>query len=216
MIEKLKTYGITIQNENLLNMALTHSSFSYEHNTKNYERLEYLGDAVLELITSEYFYLTTNLNEGEMTKKRANYVCEEALFIYAQDIGLENYILVGHGQEKDINATIMADVFESLLAVIYLENGLDITKKFVLDLIVPYIKENRQFKFDYKSLFQEMVQTDQKSLTYVVVKEEGPAHKKRFEVELQIDGMIYGKGVGNSKKEAEQNAAKDAYLKASR
>ena len=216
MKEKLKSYGINIKNDDLLNMALTHSSFSNEHNTKNYERLEFLGDAVLELVICEYLFKHTDKKEGDMSKIRASYVCEEALDAYAKDINLQEYILVGHGQEKDINSTIIADVFESVLAVIYLECGLLVVKKFILDLIVPYIEKEVQFKYDYKSLLQEMVQTDRKSLEYVLVKEEGPAHKKTFSVEVHIDNMIYGSGVGNSKKEAEQNAAKDAYLKSSR
>lgn len=216
MKDKLKSYGIEIQNEILLNTALTHSSFSNEHNTENYERLEFLGDAVLELIISEYLFLNTSYKEGDMSKIRANYVCEEALDAYAKDIDLEKYILVGHGQEKDVNGTIVADVFESILAVIYLECGIDVVKKFILDLIVPYIEKKIQFKYDYKSLLQEMVQTDKKSLEYVLINESGPAHKKTFTVEVHIDNMIYGRGTAGSKKEAEQRAAKDAYLKSSR
>ena len=216
MKEKLKEYGIEIKNDTLLRTALTHSSYSNEHNTENYERLEFLGDAVLELVSSEYLFLNTNHKEGDMSKIRASYVCEEALDAYAKDIDLDKYILVGHGQEKDINATIVADVFESVLAVIYLECGLEVVKKFILDAIVPYIEKNIQFKYDYKSMLQEMVQTDKKSIEYVVINETGPAHKRAFTVEVQIDGMIYGRGIGGSKKEAEQKAAKDAYQKSSR
>ena len=216
MKEKLKEYGINIQNESLLRTALTHSSYSNEHGTENYERLEFLGDAVLELVTSEYFFLNTNYNEGKMSKVRASYVCEEALYEYAKDISLSKYILVGHGQEKDVNSTIIADVFESVLAVIYLENGLSVVKKFILDLILPYIEKDVQFMYDYKSLLQEMVQTDKKSLEYVLVSETGPAHKKCFTVEVRIDNLVYGKGSGSSKKEAEQKAAKDAYQKSSK
>lgn len=214
MKQKLIEYGIDIKNDELLLNALTHSSYSNEHETPNYERLEFLGDAVLQLITSEYFFLNTSYNEGDMSKIRASYVCEEALYNYAQDIELKKYIRVGHGQEKNINATIIADVFESLLAVIYLENGLEVVKKFVLDLILPYIEKNVQFIHDYKSLLQEMVQTDKKSLDYVLVDETGPAHEKTFTIEVRIDGMIYGRGIGRSKKEAEQNAARDAYQRA--
>lgn len=214
MKQKLIEYGIDIKNDELLLNALTHSSYSNEHETPNYERLEFLGDAVLQLITSEYFFLNTSYNEGDMSKIRASYVCEEALYNYAQDIELEKYIRVGHGQEKNINATIIADVFESLLAVIYLENGLDVVKEFVLNLILPYIEKNVQFIHDYKSLLQEMVQTDKRSLDYVLVDETGPAHEKTFTIEVRIDGMIYGRGIGKSKKEAEQNAARDAYQRA--
>ena len=213
MKEKLKSYGIVINNDALLKTALTHSSYSNEHNGENYERLEFLGDAVLELVSSEYLFLNTHYKEGDMSKIRASYVCEEALDAYAKDIELDKYILVGHGQEKDVNGTIVADVFESVLAVIYLECGLSVAKKFILDIIVPYIEKKIQFKYDYKSLLQEMVQTDKKSLEYVLVDETGPAHKKTFTVEVQIEGMIYGRGIGSSKKEAEQRAAKDAYQK---
>lgn len=210
---KLESFGIKIKNEELLLTALTHTSYSNEHNSTNYERLEFLGDAVLELITSEYFFLHTSYSEGEMSKIRASYVCEEALFHYAKDIELEKYIRVGHGQEKNINSTIVADVFESLLAVIYLECGLEVVKKFVLNRILPYIEKKIQFIHDYKSLLQEMVQTDKRSLDYVLVNESGPAHEKLFTIEVRIDNMIYGRGSGKSKKEAEQNAAKDAYQK---
>ncbi len=216
MKEKLESYGISISDEDLLNTALTHSSFSNEHHTENYERLEFLGDAVLELVSSEYLFLNTSLKEGDMSKVRASYVCEEALAAYAKDIELPKFIRVGHGQEKDVNDTIVADVFESVLAVIYLEHGLEVVKKFILDLIVPYITSHIHFNYDYKSLLQELVQTDKKSLEYVLVKEEGPAHKKLFTIEVRIDNMIYGRGTGGSKKEAEQNAAKDAYQKRSR
>lgn len=216
MIEKLKEYGINLKSDCLLNVALTHSSYSNEHNTTNYERLEFLGDAVLQLVVSEYLFLHTDLKEGDMSKIRASYVCEEALYAYAKKMDLDTYILVGHGQEKDINATIVADVLESIIAVIYLDQGLLVVKKFILDMVTPYIENNIQFKYDYKSLLQEMVQTDKKSLEYVLIEETGPAHKRNFTVEVQIDGMIYGRGTGSSKKEAEQMAAKNAYEKASK
>ncbi len=215
MKSKLKDLGIVIENEQLLEIALTHSSYSNEHGTKNYERLEFLGDAVLELVTSEYFYLHTSYSEGEMSKVRASYVCEEALAKYAEDLELSNYIRVGHGQEKDINHTIIADVYESILAVIYLEKGLEVVKRFILDCMVPYVENHVQFIYDYKSRLQELVQTDKKCLEYLLVHEEGPAHKRIFTVEVRIDGLLYGRGVGGSKKEAEQNAAKDAYQKRS-
>lgn len=214
MINKLQTLGIEIKNEKLLKTALTHSSYSNEKGGSNYERLEFLGDAVLELISSEYLYLNMHKTEGDMSKIRANYVCEEALATYAKDIELEKYIRVGHGQEKNINNTIIADVFESVLAVIYLEKGLEVAKKYIFDLIVPYIKKNVLFNYDFKSLLQEMVQTTKKSLEYIVTREEGPAHNRVFTVEVRIGDLIYGVGVGHSKKEAEQNAAKNAYQKA--
>ena len=214
--EIFKSYGIEFKNEELIERALTHSSYSNEQHTKNYERLEFLGDAVLQLITSEYFYLNSNLSEGEMSKKRASFVCESALATYAKEIGLNKYIRVGHGQANNINDTIIADVFESTLGAIYLECGFDVAKKYVDEIVLPYVQKGTIFLSDYKSLLQEMVQTDKKSLEYVIVKEEGPAHDKTFTISVVIDGIVYGTGVGKSKKEAEQHAAYDAYQKSVR
>jgi len=209
----LEKYGIKINNIELLEVALTHSSYSNEHNVENYERLEFLGDAVLQLITSEYFYLNTYLTEGEMSKIRASYVCEQALAEYSKSIGIDKYIRVGHGQQKDLNDTIIADCFESVLGAIYLDQGFEVAKKYVNSVVMPYIENKHMFFGDYKSLLQELVQTDKKSLEYVLINESGPAHDKRFMVEVRIDNIVYGVGSGRSKKEAEQNAAYDAYKK---
>jgi len=209
----LEKYGIIFNGIELLETALTHSSYSNEHGTLNYERLEFLGDAVLQVITSEYFYLNTDLSEGDMSKIRASYVCEQALAEYSKKVGIDKYIKVGHGQEKDINDTIIADCFESVLGAIYLDQGFDIAKKYVYDVVIPYIEAKHTFFGDYKSVLQELVQTDKKSLEYVLINESGPAHDKRFMVEVRIDNIVYGVGVGRSKKEAEQNAACDAYKK---
>ena len=204
-------------NNDLLMEALTHSSYSNEHkNTLNYERLEFLGDAVLELITSEYFYQDTTLKEGEMTKKRASFVCEQALSHYARDLGIDKLIRVGHGQLGNVNDTIVADVFESVLGAIYLTHGLSVAKEYIYEIVVPYIKKDFMFLGDYKTLLQEYVQTDRKSLEYVLVKEYGEAHNKTFEVDVMIDGIVYGHGIGKSKKEAEQHAAFDAYRKSAK
>lgn len=213
MKDKLKCYGIKIQNENLLNTALTHSSYSNEHHCKNYERLEFLGDAVLQAIVSDYFFNKTEDNEGVMSKNRASYVCEQALAFYAKQIGIDKYIRAGKGQVNNINDTIIADCFESVLGVVFLDCGFDVAKNYVHQTVIPYIKQKKDFMTDYKSLLQEMVQTDRKSLEYEVINESGPAHDKTFEVHVKIDNIIYGKGTGKSKKEAEQNAAFDAYQK---
>lgn len=205
--------NIHIRNENLLKTAFTHSSYSNEHHTENYERLEFLGDAVLELITSDYFYKETSYQEGDMSKIRASYVCEKALATYAKEIGLVKYIQVGHGQLKNVNDTIIADVFEAVLGAIYLDQGFEVAKKYIDDIIIPYIKQDTKFLSDYKSILQEMVQTDKKSLEYKLISESGPAHDKKFEMEVLIDDMVYGVGIGKSKKEAEQNAAFDAINK---
>ena len=209
----LENMGIKINNEELLKTALTHSSYSNEHNCENYERLEYLGDAILEAVTSEYLYLNTDYKEGEMTKIRANYVCEKALACYSRDIGIDKCIRLGHGQIHNLNDTIIADVFEAVAAVIYLDQGYDVVKKYLDDIIIPYIKEKRDFNTDYKTMLQEAVQTTRRSLEYVLLNEYGAAHDKTFEMAIKIDNIVYGKGIGKSKKEAEQNAALDALKK---
>ena len=209
----LEKMGIEIKNKELLETALTHSSYSNEHNCDNYERLEYLGDAILESVTSEYLYLNTDYSEGEMTKIRANYVCEKALATYSKKLGIDRYIRLGHGQIHNLNDTIIADVFEAVAASIYLDQGYEVVKKYLQDIIVPFIKEGWDFNTDYKTKLQEAVQTNKKSLEYVLIREYGEAHDKTFEMAVKIDDIIYGKGIGKSKKEAEQNAALDALNK---
>ncbi len=209
----LEKYNIKIDNKELLNAALTHSSYSNEHGGPNYERLEFLGDAVLQLVTSEYFYNTLDSGEGELSKIRASFVCEEALAQYSKDVGIDKLIKVGNGQQKDINDTIIADCFESVLGAIYLDKGFLVAKDYVLKIVIPYTREHHIFFGDYKSKLQEMVQTDKKSLEYRLVSETGPSHDKTFVFEVVIDDIIYGRGTGKSKKEAEQNAAKAALQK---
>lgn len=213
-MEFLKKFGITIQNKKLLDAALTHSSYTNEaHDCPNYERLEFLGDAVLEVVTSEYFYLNTDYKEGMMTKLRANYVCEKALATYAKSLGIDKHIRLGHGQMHNLNDTIIADVFEAIVAAIYLDQGYEVAKIFVDAIVIPYIKNEADFNSDYKTKLQEVVQTGKKSLEYVTINEYGEAHNKTFEVVVKIDGITYGKGCGKSKKEAEQMAALDAFKK---
>ena len=212
----LDKMNIKINNKELLYAALTHSSYANEHKCDNYERLEFLGDAILEAVTSEYFYLNTDYKEGEMTKHRANYVCEKALATYAKEIGIDKQIKVGHGQINNLNDTIVADVFEAIIGAIYLDQGYDMVKKYIDTIIIPYIKKNIDFNSDYKTKLQEMVQSDKKSVEYEVVKEYGEAHNKTFEVIVRVDGITYGKGIGKSKKEAEQMAALDAFNKSAR
>lgn len=207
-----KKYGIKFKDEKLISTALTHSSYSNEHGGECYERLEYLGDAVLEIVCSDYLYNNTNYPEGEMSRLRSLYVCENALYEYSKEIDLKKYIYLGNGM-SEANKTIIADVFEATMAVIYLENGLNAVKRVFHELIVPYIDRQEDFLKDYKSLLQESVQTVKKSVEYKLIDESGPAHNKTFKVEVIIDGLIYGVGSGSSKKEAEQNAAKEAYNK---
>ena len=202
----LSNYGID-KNNKLLEIALTHSSYANEHKLQSYERLEFLGDAVLELIISEYLFKEMHLKEGEMTKIRSRYVCEEALDEYAKSINLKDYIKVSSSFDEP-NASVIADVFEAVIAVIYLSKGFSPARKFVMDIAKPYIDKNVIFLSDYKSYLQELVQTEQKTVEYKVVKTTGPAHDRTFEVEAIIDNIVYAKGFGKSKKAAEQDAAK--------
>ncbi len=208
----LTKYGVN-KNSPLLKKALTHSSYSNENNVESYERLEFLGDSVLGLVLSDYFFKNTNYTEGEMSKIRASYVCEAALYAYAKDLGIIKHIKLGHGLEDQENIPIIADVFESIVATIYLEAGYKNAEKFVLAASLPYIKNNIRFLMDYKSHFQELIQTEKNQITYNVLKEEGPSHDRTYHVEVLVNDIVFGTGRGRSKKEAEQNAAKDAINK---
>ena len=209
------TLNIEPTNINLYYEAFTHTSYSNENPTfPNYERLEFLGDAILEFIISEYLYKERNLPEGVMTRIRARYVCEEALATYARDLKFEDDIKLGGSElETGPNDTILADVFEAFIAAMYLDKGLEFTKKNVLDVVVKYIDKQVDFLHDYKSTLQELVQTDKKSVTYEIISESGPSHDKTFVCNVLVDGIVLGTGSGNSKKHAEQEAAKAALEK---
>lgn len=197
----------------LYHTAFQHSSYTNEHKEKaNYERLEFLGDAVLDLVVADYLYSNFKDREGEMTKVRASYVCENANYAYAMSLGLPNYLLLGHGEEKDgIKKAIVADIFEAFVGAIYLDLGYATVRNVLLNIIVPFI-ENPSISFfrDYKSALQEFVQTRQQSVVYHLIKEEGPAHEKKFTMEVLVDNICYGVGIGSSKKDAEQEAARVA------
>lgn len=209
MLEVLSKWNIIPNNEKIYDVALSHSSYANEHhNKKDYERLEFLGDAVLELVMSEYIYKNFEKDEGSMTKTRANYVCEDALAEYMYDLDLVKYIKVGNGEINEIQKAIVADIFESLMGAIYLDQGFEIAKRVILNIIEPYIIEKRNFNIDYKSILQEAMQTDKRSLIYETINETGPAHNREFTVIVKIDNVIYGKGIANSKKEASKLAAK--------
>ena len=216
-MELLKELNIPYKNENLYIRALTHTSYANEANTISYERMEFLGDAILELIISEYLYKTSDFKEGKMTKLRSHYVCENALYEYSLRLKLNDYLLLGKGESErggKYRKAIVADIFESFIAAMFLDIGLDEVKKFVYKHVIPIIENNElDFFNDYKSILQEFVQTDKKSLEYVLVDESGPAHDKKFSVEVKIDNIVYGSGTAHSKKEAEQIAAKDALSK---
>lgn len=217
-MEVYERFNIVPNHKSLYVQAFTHTSYANEHGIKSYERLEFLGDAVLELIMSEYLIKNTEFEEGKMTKLRSHYVCESALYEYSVRLKLNDYLLLGHGEEQSGGRTrkaIVADIFEAFVGAMFLDQGLEFVKKFIYENIIPLIeKKEVDFFSDYKSILQELVQTDRRSLEYEIINEEGPAHDKMFTVEVKIDNIVYGKGTAHSKKEAEQEAAKDALKKA--
>jgi len=214
----LDELNITPKKLSLYERAFIHTSYANETGTESYERLEYLGDAVLELIMSEYLYSNTEYEEGMMTKLRAHYVCENALYEYSLKLGLNEYIKLGKGESESggkYRKTIVADIFEAFIGAMFLDQGLDVVKGFIYKSIIPLIERKEiDFFTDYKSVLQELVQTDKRSLEYVIIDESGPSHNKSFTVQVKIDNIIYGEGTAHSKKQAEQEAAKNALKKA--
>lgn len=218
MEELLERLKIKPKNKKLYETAFQHSSYVYENHLKaDYERLEFLGDAILDLVLADYLYNNAHESEGDMTKVRASYVCENANYQYAIDLHLSDYIKVGHGEEESggrFKKVIMADIFEALMGAIYIDQGYAKARQVILHIVVPYIKNpDVTFFEDYKSALQEAVQTDQKSVSYELVKEEGPAHNRTFTTEVKVDDVSYGVGVAGSKKESEQEAARIALSK---
>ena len=215
--QKTKSLGYSFKNPDFLITALTHSSFAKENNIESYEKMEFLGDAILEFIISEYLYKERHLEEGIMTKMRASYVCETALATYARDLKFEEDIKLGSGESPlGANDTIMADVFEAFIAALYLDLGMDVARDVVLKIVVKYIENDTDFLRDYKSKLQELVQTGKQSVVYELVSETGPAHNKTFVTKVLVDGIVLGTGTGNSKKSSEQMAAREALSKQAR
>ncbi len=210
--------GYTFKKPELLETALSHSSYANEKKggRKSNERLEFLGDSVLQLTVSEYIYKHyAKLPEGDMTKLRAGVVCESALCEYAKELELGKILLLGKGEAAGGGASrpsILSDAFEAVIAAIYLDGGFLQAKKFILRFVEPKLKANRTVLFeDYKTILQEIVQQNpDEKLNYRLVEEKGPDHDKSFIVELLLNSNVIGKGQGRSKKQAEQNAAKDA------
>ena len=228
MTEKIKELeekiGYVFKDKGFIETALTHSSFSNETKAKGVEaqcneRLEFLGDSVLSIITSVYlFTCNKELFEGDLTKIRAGVVCENALYDYANEINLGSYLLLGKGEELTGGRTrksIVADAFEAVIAAIYLDGGMECARNFVL----PYIKtaSAKLIKSgateDFKTLLQKFVQQGKGDiLEYSVVSESGPSHKRTFEVQVTLNNNVIGGGFGYSKREAEQQAAKQALM----
>ncbi len=208
------------RNEELLKHALAHSSYANEHRHEvsgSNERLEFLGDSVLSLVSAEYLFSHyQHLPEGKLTKMRALLVCENSLFGFAQKINLGEELLLGHGEERSGSRTrpsILSDAFEALLAAIYLDGGLENAKNFVLPYIIQGAKEieGNVHSYDYKTTLQEIAQQNPGELIhYELVRSSGPDHAKVFEVHCFLNSNLLGKGIGKSKKEAEQMAAKEA------
>jgi len=217
LMKILEELDIIPKRLSLYEKAFIHTSYANEEGVESYERLEYLGDAVLELIMSEYLYSNTEYEEGMMTKLRAHYVCESALYEYSIKLGLNEHIRLGKGESDSggkFRKTIVADIFESFIGALFLDQGLDVVKKFMYKHIIPLIERKEiDFFSDYKSILQELVQTDKRSLEYIIVEEKGPSHDKTFTIQVKIDNIIYGEGTAHSKKQAEQEAAKNALKK---
>lgn len=212
--------GYCFQDQELLKHALRHSSYVNEKHMKKHEcneRLEFLGDAVLEVVSSEFlFFEHQTMPEGELTKKRASMVCEPALAFCARDIDLGEYLLLGKGEEATGGRkrdSVTSDAMEALIGAIYLDGGFASAKEFIHRFILNDL-ENKKLFFDSKTILQEIVQGDEHSgkLEYVLVDESGPDHNKNYTVEARIGNKSYGCGEGHTKKAAEQEAAYQAIL----
>ena len=211
-------FNIETENEHLYEMAFTHASYSVLHDLDyNYERLEFLGDSVLSLIVSEYLYKKyPQYEEGELTKIRSNFVCQNALIYYSEKLKLRDYLLVAIEESnltKNEVISISADLFESLLGAIFLDKGLEFTKQFVAESIFKYIDQERVFFVDYKSKVKEYGDAKGLQIEYKILKEYGVPHDKTFIMACVVDGKEVGFGRGKNKKEAEQSSAKGAMHK---
>ena len=218
MIKDLETaIGYRFKNITLLQNALTHSSYANErwHNSlKSNERLEFLGDSILGMVVAEYLYHTfPDRPEGELTRMRADMVCEKSLASVAARIDLGRHLMLGNGEERfggRSRDSILADAVESVIAASFLDGGMDAAKRLIHTFILD-VPAKKQHNEDYKTALQELVQQKKNQvLSYALVGESGPDHDKRFDVEVSLNGRVIGVGTGSSKKRAEQMAAKAA------
>lgn len=206
--------GYTFENKDLLMNALTHTSFANEHKNKKMpdnERLEFLGDAVLEMVSSEFLYINmNNMPEGDMTRLRASLVCEPTLAIDAREIGLDDFIYLGKGEEATGGRkrdSIVSDAFEALIGAIFLDGGMDRAKEFIIQFALNDI-ENKRLFHDSKTILQERIDMVKAgNLSYEIVEESGPDHNKNYKAVAKLDDKIIGEGTGHTKKAAEQQAA---------
>lgn len=222
MIKDLETaIGYRFRNIQLLQNALTHSSYANErwHNSLlSNERLEFLGDSVLGMLVAEYLFRTfPNRPEGELTRMRADMVCETTLAAAANRIQLGSHLLLGHGEEQGggrSRDSILADAMESIIAACFLDGGIDAALKVVQQFILVEVPVTKLHNADYKTQLQELVQQKKNQvLSYALVGQSGPDHDKKFDVEVSLNGRVVGSGSGSSKKRAEQMAARSAIEK---
>ena len=212
-----KRIGYSFQNKLLLKQAITHSSYTNEQKINkygHYERLEFLGDAVLELVSSEFlFTLHKEKTEGELTKMRASMVCEPSLAFCAKDLEIGEFMLLGKGEESTGGRkrdSIISDAMEAVIGAIYLDGGMDKAKEFINRFILSDL-EDKQLFYDSKTHLQELIQGKlKKEFRYILLRETGPEHDKVFEVEVQMENETIGQGSGRTKKAAEQQAAYNA------
>ena len=211
--------GYQFRNKELLRQALTHSSYANEHHMKRHsdnERLEFLGDAVLEIVSSEYLYLEhPDWPEGELTRLRASIVCEQTLAFCTRKLSLGSYLYLGRGEDMTggrERKSVLSDAFEAVMGAIYLDGGFASAKEFIHRFVLQDV-EHMQLFYDSKTILQEMVQgSTMGELVYVLIGETGPDHNKHYQVEARIGGRVYGAGEGTTKKSAEQEAAYQAIL----
>ena len=210
--------GYEFNNINLLRQALTHSSYANEKHMKKLsdnERLEFLGDAVLEVVSSEFLYQNyTDVPEGELTKLSASIVCEPTLALCTKEMDLGRYIYLGKGEDHTggrKRKSILSDALEAVIGAIYLDGGFANAKEFVLKYIMTDI-EHKQLFYDSKTILQELVQGERRQLSYRLIGESGPDHDKSFSVEVCVDDEVISTGAGHTKKAAEQEAAYKALL----
>ena len=212
--------GYHFRDFSLLRRAVMHSSYTNEKHLPKYqcnERLEFLGDAVLEVVSSEFLFLENpKVSEGELTKTRASMVCEPSLAFCARDINLGSYLLLGKGEEATggrLRDSVTSDAMEALIGAIYLDGGFANAKEFIHRFILNDMEHKKLF-YDSKTILQELVQgNSEKRICYELVGEVGPDHNKSFQVEVRIGDTTYGQGIGRTKKAAEQEAAYQAILK---
>ena len=213
-----KNIGYTFHDIGLLKNALTHSSYANESkkSSGSNERLEFLGDSVLGYVVADYLFRNCpHLPEGDLTKTRATLVCEKACCGFSRQLEVGKYLLLSHGEQNsggNARPSILADAFEAIIAAIYLDGGMEEARTFILRFVKPMIQTARPKPFkDYKTMLQEIIQKNpEESLEYVLTGESGPDHDKHFSVEVHLNSNVIGKGGGRSKKEAEQQAAREA------